>query len=76
MPVLYPFGHEKQGQFRQATRDVWEGCISYAWVGKWAKAFREGQALLADDPSSGRPPIPDGVNASTSSLKASHINLA
>jgi hypothetical protein len=38
-----------------------EGCVSYTWVGKWAKAFREGLASLADDPRSGRPPIPDGV---------------
>jgi hypothetical protein len=50
MPVFCSVGHEKQGRFRQATRDVWEECVSYAWVGKWAKAFREGQALLADDP--------------------------
>jgi hypothetical protein len=38
-----------------------EGCVSYAWVGKWAKAFREGRTLLADDLRSGGPPIPDGI---------------
>jgi hypothetical protein len=38
-----------------------EGCVSYAWVGKWAKAFRESWTSLADDLRSGRLPIPDGV---------------
>jgi hypothetical protein len=38
-----------------------ERCVSYAWVGKWAKAFRDGRASLADDTRSGRSPIPDGV---------------
>jgi transposase len=41
-------------------QDVYaKGCVSYAWVGKWAKAFREGLTSLADDPRSRRPPIPD-----------------
>jgi hypothetical protein len=37
-----------------------EGCVSYPCEGKWAKAFREGRTSLADDPRSGRRPIPDG----------------
>jgi hypothetical protein len=38
-----------------------EECVSYVWVAKWTKAFREGRASLADDIRSGRLPIPDGV---------------
>jgi hypothetical protein len=26
-----------------------EECVSYAWIGKWTKAFNEGRASLADD---------------------------
>jgi hypothetical protein len=56
---LYSFGHEKQGHFRQETHG--EGCVSDGWIGKWAKAFREGRISLADDPRSGRSRIPDGI---------------
>jgi transposase len=38
-----------------------EVCVSYAWVGKWAKGFREGGTSLADDARSRRPLIPDEV---------------
>jgi hypothetical protein len=38
-----------------------EGCVSSAWLCKWAKAFRDSRASLADDARSGRPSIPDGV---------------
>jgi hypothetical protein len=38
-----------------------EGCLSYVWACKWAKAFREGRTSLANNARSGRPPIPDGV---------------
>jgi hypothetical protein len=38
-----------------------DGCVSSAWVSKWAKSFREGRTSLADDPRSERSPILDGV---------------
>jgi hypothetical protein len=46
-----------------------EGCVSDAWAGKWAKAFREGRASLADDARSGRLPIPDGVERIRAKVK-------
>jgi hypothetical protein len=38
-----------------------QGCVSYVWVGKWTKAFREDQISLPDDRRSERSAIPDGV---------------
>jgi hypothetical protein len=38
-----------------------EGCVSYAWVCKWAKAFRDSRTSFADHFRSARSPIPDGV---------------
>jgi hypothetical protein len=40
-----------------------EGCVSYAWVRKWAKAFREGRTSLADDPRSERSLISDEIES-------------
>jgi hypothetical protein len=61
MPVSYSFGHENKGIFDKLYETYGDGCVSYAWVGKWAKAFREGRTSLADDSRSERPPIPDRV---------------
>jgi transposase len=46
-----------------------EGCVSYTWVSKWAKAFREGRISFADDFRSGRPPILNGVERICAKIK-------
>jgi hypothetical protein len=60
-PSCVRFGHENKDSFDKLQKTYGEECVSYAWLCKWANTFREGRTLLADDPRSVRPPIPDGV---------------
>jgi hypothetical protein len=61
MPVSCLFGQENKDIFDKLQVAYGEGCVSYAWVSKWAKAFREGRTSFADDLRSVRASIPDGV---------------
>jgi hypothetical protein len=50
-----------KGIFDRVQQSYGKGCAFCAWVGKWAKAFREGRTSLADNPRPGRCLIPDGA---------------
>jgi hypothetical protein len=63
MPILCSFGHEDKNKdiFDKLQETYGKGCVSYSWVGKWAKIFHEGRISLADDLRSEKYSIPDGV---------------
>jgi hypothetical protein len=71
-----PLDMENKDNFDKLQEAHGEGCVSWAWVSKWAKAFRELRTSLADDRRSGRPRIPYEVERIMSRSNASHINLA
>jgi hypothetical protein len=56
------FDMKSKDIFDQLREAYGEGCVSYASVCKYGKAFRECRTSLADDLRSGRPPIPDGID--------------
>jgi hypothetical protein len=52
---------KNKNNFDKRQEGYGDGCVSCAWVRECAKAFRDGRRSLADEPRSGRLPIPDGV---------------
>jgi hypothetical protein len=67
---------ENKDIFDKRQEAYGEGCVSYAWLEKLAKAFREVHQTLADDFRSRKPPISNRVEHIHAKANASHVNLA
>jgi hypothetical protein len=61
MPVCVRLDMKNKDIFDKPQETSKERYVSYAWIGKCAKVFREGRTSLANDSRSRRLPIPDAV---------------